>query len=317
DSLDLEMSIFDPEDGNQKILKVASIEQGFSKITFKYPVQDIQISALDFSSKTRWSMMDLSSGRDTLYYWNTSGKDSLRLRIQDKFYQFDDTVKVGTGKDKKPNALKLLTNVSGSYALDIGKDLEIWTSRPHIIQDPNRIKLYRKVDSTEYSLVKYDLNVDEKKVRVLSLNQAWEPGASYRLHIEKEAITDLFQGKNDSVTVDFSVREEEYYGAAIFDITFPEKDHHYIVQLLNSSSNVRREDLIKPSDLTEEGKKKIKYKHVKPGKHKLKVIYDSNNNGRWDTGDHKENRQPERISFSKDEILIRANWDLELDFNLD
>ena len=63
--------------------------------------------------------------------------------------------------------------------------------------------------------------------------------------------------------------------------------------------------------------RKLDYQHVTPGKYRLKVVYDTNNNGRWDTGNHAENRQPERIAFSKDDILIRANWDQVLDWTLD
>ena len=45
-----------------------------------------------------------------------------------------------------------------------------------------------------------------------------------------------------------------------------------------------------------------------PGKYKIKVIFDRNNNGRWDTGNYIEKEQPENVLFFNKLIEIRPNW---------
>jgi hypothetical protein len=46
----------------------------------------------------------------------------------------------------------------------------------------------------------------------------------------------------------------------------------------------------------------------------LKIIYDTNDDGNWTTGNHLTKRQPEKIIYYSGDITIRANWDLELEW---
>jgi len=317
DSSLLRLSIFDQEDGDQKITKVWTIEPGLSKIAFKLPVDELEISAIDFSSKTRWEVVEYSANRDTVLYWNTSGKDSLKLHIRDRRYSFEDTVSVGLGQKKEMSKLTLSTNVSRSKVLDIGKTLQVLTSKPLTIYDEQNIKLLERIDSVTLSEVEFKTSYADKTRKTLNLAHDWKPGTTYRLKLAPEALTDLFGEKSDSLAVDFTIEKEEYYGKVAVEITFPEIEHTYIVQLLNARGGVNREDFIQPEGSGQDLTRKLDYQHITPGKYRLKVVYDMNSNQRWDTGNHAENRQPERIAFSKDDILIRANWDQVLDWTLD
>lgn len=48
------------------------------------------------------------------------------------------------------------------------------------------------------------------------------------------------------------------------------------------------------------------------GNYQLRLIADENENGKWDTGNVFEKRQPETITYYHEEIQMRENWDLEL-----
>jgi len=58
---------------------------------------------------------------------------------------------------------------------------------------------------------------------------------------------------------------------------------------------------------------KVEFPLLAPGKYALKIIYDENNNGVWDTGRYLKNRQPEKVIRYTKELIIRANWDTETD----
>jgi hypothetical protein len=45
-------------------------------------------------------------------------------------------------------------------------------------------------------------------------------------------------------------------------------------------------------------------------------LFDSNNNGKWDTGDYSKKLQPEKAITLKEKLAIRANWDNERDIKL-
>ena len=40
------------------------------------------------------------------------------------------------------------------------------------------------------------------------------------------------------------------------------------------------------------------------------IIFDDNNNHKWDPGDLKKDQQPEKVQYFPKEIKIRANWEI-------
>ncbi|MCK4407437.1 MAG: hypothetical protein KAV44_07155, partial [Bacteroidales bacterium] len=93
------------------------------------------------------------------------------------------------------------------------------------------------------------------------------------------------------------------------NIKIDNPDNHYIIQLLNEKEDVLNERFITENQL-------IKYEYLNPGKYLIKTILDANNNGRWDTGDYLNNIQPEKTYYFPTDINIRANWDIEEEWDL-
>ncbi len=60
----------------------------------------------------------------------------------------------------------------------------------------------------------------------------------------------------------------------------------------------------------------IDFRNVVPNEYFLRVIYDSNGNKKYDSGNYLSKIQPERISHYTDVIEVRANWDPIIDFTL-
>jgi len=56
---------------------------------------------------------------------------------------------------------------------------------------------------------------------------------------------------------------------------------------------------------------------ITPGKYQLKYIADSNEDGVWNTGNWESKTQPEKVINYPNEITIRSNWDLELEWDLE
>lgn len=59
------------------------------------------------------------------------------------------------------------------------------------------------------------------------------------------------------------------------------------------------------------------FETIEPKLYTLRVIYDDNANGIWDTGDYLNKKQAEEILYYPKLLDVRANWDVEQDFNLD
>jgi hypothetical protein len=53
-----------------------------------------------------------------------------------------------------------------------------------------------------------------------------------------------------------------------------------------------------------------------PGEYELRILFDRNGNGIWDTGNYGKRLQPEIIKTRKQKLNIRPNWDNEVDINI-
>jgi len=53
----------------------------------------------------------------------------------------------------------------------------------------------------------------------------------------------------------------------------------------------------------------IDFNTLEPGNYLIRIIFDSNANGRWDTGNYLKKIQPERVIYYPGVIEMRANWE--------
>lgn len=64
-------------------------------------------------------------------------------------------------------------------------------------------------------------------------------------------------------------------------------------------------------------KREIRKYLFKPGDYELRILYDLNENGKWDPGTFfTKRRQPERVITIRKKFPVKANWDNDWDYNL-
>jgi hypothetical protein len=120
------------------------------------------------------------------------------------------------------------------------------------------------------------------------------------------AVTTLYGSKNDTTVLRNTVLSPDQLGNLDLHITdLP--GEHCIFQLLGQRDGIIRETSIN-------GKSDISWRLITPGDYRIKVIIDSNNNGRWDTGNLLTGNQPEQVILDEIPFTIRAGWQLEMDW---
>ena len=62
-------------------------------------------------------------------------------------------------------------------------------------------------------------------------------------------------------------------------INIPKAKGQYILQLMDDRENIYRETILDAGQT-------INYDYLHPQQYKLKLIYDDNKNGKWDTGNY-------------------------------
>lgn len=78
----------------------------------------------------------------------------------------------------------------------------------------------------------------------------------------------------------------------------------YFIQLLDKSGKVVREL---------ESKRSFVFNNLAPGEYNIRILIDNNGDGEWGLGNILKNIPPEEVYFYPEPLIIRANWERELE----
>lgn len=237
--------------------------------------------------------------KDTLNFWFTPFEtDSINFLVTNEKVVDSFTVKI---KDLYRDSLKI--NLV-ERQLRFNKPLEITSNMPIDKINKDFITLL-KSDSTAVDF-KAELSTLENRLKLF-----WdiEPNQRYLLNLYPEAITDFYGNLND--TLNYSLSSKSY--AELGNISLAIKNvnsYPIIVQLTDKKENVVAEKYI------ETPQQSYDFKNLDPGNYFLRVIFDTNKNGIYDTGNYLLKIQPERIVYYPEAVELRENWELKQEFIL-
>ena len=236
---------------------------------------------------------------DTLNFWYMPKieADSLLFSVKNKAYQ--DSMYVIL-REMKKDTLVIKPVQSGTLKLD--ENFEIEGSVPFKSINKENINLMDK-DSLK---VDFTTKLDSLKNRYVFDFEKKEDD-SYKMQLLPGAFTDLFENTNDTLNYNLRTKNASDYGNVRINLN--NAVYPVIVQLTDKQGNVVAEkysEKPEPIDLL----------RINPGTFDIRVIYDTNKNGKWDTGNYLKKVQPERISYADKPIEVRANWDVPTDFTL-
>ena len=236
---------------------------------------------------------------DSLQIWFKEAKtDSIKIKITSKDYLKETYLKL---KSQKKDTLSL-TPKFVSF-LPLRETYSIKATTPLVFFDSSKMVLLNK-DSvaikfkTEYD----DFNQD------LKFLFAVEPLQKYKLKLFPGAVVDFFNKKNDTLVCNFATRNKSDYGNLRVKLENV-KRFPVLIELTKQDGTVLY-------SIVSDNKTEINFDLIEPEKVTLRVIYDDNNNGFWDSGDFINLRQAEEVIYFPKEIDVRANWDVEQPFNL-
>lgn len=239
--------------------------------------------------------------KDTLNYWFTpTDLDSIIFTVRNDKVQVLDTFTVKM-RNLPMDSLKLSASVNGKFNFE--DTFSILANTPIAAMDTSNISLM--VSDSIPAAYTYELDTLRNKI---DFDFETEPNQKYSFSLLPGAITDFFGIQNDSLAYNLSTSSFADYGNLTMilsgNVTFP-----VIVQLTNEKGEVQREIFATEPQAFE-------FNNLNPGNYVARVIFDENGNGKLDTGNYLEKRQPEEISYYPGTIEIRANWEKEETFIL-
>ena len=301
----LQLSMF-KEPGPLKLLRSYSDFPGKSVLVFNANADTVNWEWLMDTVKAELYSIDYSDKNDSITIWYRNRElDSLSLLV--KNVPASDTIAFRLFKKqpdvptKRGQVFSIRTAPRQTIIQHIHLPFYLKSSVPLQSFDSSLITFMQ--DSVE---VPISVSLTDSSRQLIQFKHAWMPKSSCTILILPGAFTNIFGEQNDSLTFRFSVQSDTYYGAAKIHFR-PAENMQYVVQLVNGST-VARESVAR-------GNMDVEWQYIDPGSYKLKIIHDTNGNGRWDTGDYFGKLQPEVIEFYPEPITIRSNWDVEINVN--
>ncbi len=211
----------------------------------------------------------------------------------------------GSGSTTSERRLRYTSNLSGNLQ-NLLDDLVLSFERP--LRNFDSTKLVLTTDSSFTPVPAYSISQDTSKKEII-IKTSWREGTSYHLIIDKDFGEDSLGRKllrND--TLNFLTRKTTDYGQLDLRIRNIDTAQNPVLQFVQNE-NVVFSVPIKSGRYIQN--------LFSPGDYDLRILYDRNNNGKWDPGSFFENKkQPEIVFPINQKITVKPDWDNEFERGL-
>lgn len=183
---------------------------------------------------------------------------------------------------------------------DLLSDFKMVFNRKVFSLDTGKLRL---TDNDDILQKGYTVTLDSLR-KTFTLRYPWKENTTYKLIIQKDAALDsnaTSLSKTDTLLL--STRKETEYGSVRFRFLNVDTSQHAVLQLFQN------DELVASYPINQND---IQIRRFKPGSYELRILYDENKNGKWDTGSFTPvKKQPEKVFYIPRQLNIRANWDNE------
>lgn len=258
------------------------------------PAAGLALRDLDRTGGTlRWSV-EPNATADTLRLWpnDTTAINGHAFELTDGGVVLD-TVRYRV-RDRMP--FDLAVGLAST-----GDTITLRAARPIGQVDTTLIRLLQ--DSVPLAYTIHPDTVNKRYIRLVA--QRRNRGAT-RVQLLPKAMTDQYGGQNDTVLINAENPGPEELGEISMAVRSVSSgpEGRLLVRLLNARG-------LKAYEQAMTGPGTARFAQITPGSYRIELVEDRNGNGKWDTGDLNEARQPERTWSFPGTVMARAGWTVE------
>lgn len=300
DTSNIELRVF------KEVPKIFSVtdrkieSDGRITLIFNKPILNPSLTILEPTGLNTTKTVEFSNTRDSALIWLPELTfDSIKVAVKSDEKSLDTVILRRNKRDTYTPSVSITDNIVGTK-IRPGSELALKFSSPIKSYDDKLISILE--DSV--AIKGYQITQNEKNPRTYNIKYLWKLKKQYILKLENNSFTDILGNKTKAYARKFDLDSEDNYGSISIKISVPDTSKTYIIQWLNDSDKALRQDRINKNTL-------LNYTRYPTAKYKIRVIYDANNNGEWDTGNIILKKQPENTWTFEKTISLRPNWDLE------
>jgi len=298
------LRLFREASATQQVREARVTADGAFRLILSRPTRELEMRDVARNGGSLTWYTEWNNTRDSLLLWPSD-----TTALKDGQYEVrTETGIIDTIRYRPIERMPFFTGLkAATHEEKDGARVEIRSSRPLEAIDTARFTVMR--DSLP---IPFTLEQDSLDTRVLRLRTSLEPGASAMLTVLPKAVRDRFGGHNDTLRMGIGRAAEGSTGTLRVQLgVHTGTIGPFIVQLLDQQGRPVREQTI----TTPEGA--VVWERLTPGNHTLRLIHDTNANGRWDTGSLRSALQPEPVWRYPEVVNVRAAWDLGVDWTLE
>lgn len=284
-------------------------------------------------SAGRFTFNNIAPGRYNIFALKDQGGQKMYLRSSDLFAFYDSMLTVGDNnihpvlyafaeepEERRPGGTKAGATTKTttakkdkklSYSInlesnqqDLLGDLILTFSEP--LQSFDSTKLHF-TDTLFQPVSGYRIEADSLN-KIFALSYPWKEEQDFRLLLEKDIAKDSSGTElSKADTIHFKTKKSSEYGRLKLRLQNLDTAQH-IVLVFYKADKIEKSQPVTGRE--------VNFTLFHPGDYEIRILYDRNGNGKWDTGNYWKRIQPEKIVSDGKKYTVRPNWDNEITIEL-
>jgi hypothetical protein len=206
---------------------------------------------------------------------------------------------------KKVESL-LITNNMAAGLTKPGQRILFKAETPFYEPDTSMIRLF-DITKKDTLIVPFAFIKDSLTSKKYYLDFSIKPDKKYFFVADSGAFKNYYGECSDSIGIKISQKPADSYSKLTFTIKNGEGD--MLVQLLDKSEK----KLVR--EASRKGDGKVEFPLLEPDTYRARIIFDTNGDGKWTTGDFQKGRLPEAVTYYTKEIEVKAKFELDQDWD--
>lgn len=278
------------------------VEKRKGKIIFGYEgdANGLNIQLISKTPKDFKSFLSKEKDKDTMNFWFTPFEtDSLQFIVKHDTTETIHTVKLRTSKRDS-----LQINVPITRTLHPKDTFAMETNFPIASVNPDHIY----ITDQDTLAVAFKPVINKRKSKLL-LDFNARRNSRYQIDILPKALIDFYGKTNDTLQYIIDTWDIESYGTVELNLLNPE-NKTVLVELISMDGK-----LIEQRKTSSQ--QNYEFVDIIPDSYLIRIIFDDNNNGVWDTGNFLQKIQPEKVYYYPVELKLKANWTINETIEID
>lgn len=290
---------------SRKEQKYAEMKETAGGILMTFEGNPENVKVLSLNEKLQDYKVTHSPKSDSINIWFDAKKQNIGIENSENLkFSYDDGKKQDT--------------VSVFYRYNAKNEMSITNAKGNLLP-PNQDFVISsnyfvdRIQPEKWSLAsdsiqqEFTAKISENNPYEIHIKSSFKEGKKYSLTVPKESVSSFYETIAKSYRFDFESDKIENYGTFLLTISNAPAQKFWL-QMLSENGTVAYSRYGKENVLT--------LNSLKPGKYKLRILVDNNENGIWDTADFGKLEFAEEVFVFEKPVEIRPLWEVRENWDL-